>query len=440
MSGPQPTPPEPCMRTLPASRSRTPRADRRQRVPPALTRGTDRVDGISILDEIGGDLGLLLWRSARNVALWAETPAAQRAALFPGAAALARGADLTHADVPAELRGPLSVLTALLARPGEVDLLRLVNACRRIAAWAENRGALATALQFGQAAALAAPESASLAYAVGRLARRRAEYDRAESWYTRAVVQGRQTRDWRSYALAFSGMGNLHMQRGNYPAARRAHLRCLKVAERKGILELVGSAYHDLFLTAVENGAGTEADELSVLAFQAYGRHDLRIPRLAYDVAYHWALQGFFARSLKVAEALLPCMRDDSERVVVLGLVARTAAGVGDRTRFGVAARETRLLAEREGARETAARALLGVVYGAANLGDWELAQDVGTRAVNIARKRGEGRVLLATEAALESAHNRQVAPSEPVVHSEAADALASSFVSALDAVALATA
>jgi len=424
------------MHTVPLSRPRKPRSDRRQRVPPALTRGSERVDGISILDEVSGDLGLLLWRSARNVTLWAETPAEERATLFPGDAARSRTEDLSHTDVHPELRGPLSVLTELLARPGEVDLLRLVNACRRITAWAEQRGELATALEFAQAAALAAPESASLAHAVGRLARRRAEYDRAESWYTRAAVQGRQSSDWRSYALAFSGMGNLHMQRGNYPAARRAHLRCLHAAERKGLLELVGSAYHDLFLTAVETGAGSEADELALLAFRAYGTRDKRIARLGYDVAYHWALQGYFARTLKVAEALVPHMIDDSERVVVLGLIARAAAGVGNRDLFKTAASETRFLAEREGARETAARALLGVVYGAANLGEWELAQDVGTRAVNIARKRSEGRVLLAAEAALDSAQNRHVAPAGTAATSIVADRLATDFVAALAGVA----
>ena len=158
--GPEPTPPEPQMRTLLAARPRK-RSDRRQRVPPALTRGTERVDGISILDEIGGDLGLLLWRSARNVALWAGTRSGHRAGLFPGGAAQARIADLADAEVHAELAGPLSVFAELLARPGEVDLGRLVNACRRVAVWAEQRGSLSTALEFSQAAAMAAPESAS---------------------------------------------------------------------------------------------------------------------------------------------------------------------------------------------------------------------------------------------------------------------------------------
>lgn len=429
------------MRTLPTHRPpRKPRSDRRQRVPPALTRGSDRVDGISILDEIGGDLGLLLWRSGRNVALWAETPADQRASLFDDGAARSRGDELSAAEVHAELRGPLSVFAELLARPGEVDLLRLVNACRRVALWAEHRGALATALQFSQAAALAAPESASLAYAVGRLARRRAEYDRAESWYTRAVVQGRQTRDWRSYALAFSGMGNLHMQRGNYPAARRSHLRSLRVAERKGLLEIVGVAYHDLFLTAVETGAGHEADELASHAFVAYGSRDPRVARLAYDVAYHWVLQGYFARSLKVAQALEPHMNEPSERAVVLGLVARAAAGAGERDAFFTAAREARIVAEREAARETCARALLGVAYGAATLGEWELAHDVGMRVVTVARARSEGRVLLAAEATLESVERQHLVVLRPETTSPAAEDLAGGFVEVLTHLTLAAA
>jgi len=78
------------MHLTPRSRPRKPAPNRRQRVPPALTRGIERVDGISILDEISGDLGLVLWRSVRNVLLWAETPAAARASLFVGSAARTR--------------------------------------------------------------------------------------------------------------------------------------------------------------------------------------------------------------------------------------------------------------------------------------------------------------------------------------------------------------
>lgn len=423
------------MRTLPTHRpSRSTRPDRRQRVPPALTRGTERVDGISILDEIGGDLGLLLWRAGRNVALWAETPADQRASLFDGGAARNRGDELAASEVHAELRGPLSVFTELLAHPGEVDLLRLVNACRRVALWAEHRGALATALQFSQAAALTAPESASLAYAVGRLARRRAEYDRAESWYTRAVVQGRQTRDWRSYALAFSGMGNLHSQRGNYPAAKRAHLRSLRVAERKGLPEMVGDAYHGLFAIETEMHAGFEADVLAERAFIAYGPREPRVKRLAYDVAYHWALLGYFKGAATVAEALVPLFDDAAERTALLALVGRAAGGLGNRDRFDLALDEARILLLRASTEEVAAMALLGFAHGAASLGDSGLSVELATRAATIANRRSEWRVAMEAEAVAESARARpSVAREVPVSPGgEPLHTLADAFVDVL--------
>jgi hypothetical protein len=55
-------------------------------------------------------------------------------------------------------------------------------------------------------------------------------------------------------------------------------------------------------------------------------------------------------------------------------------------------------------------------------------------RAVAIARKRNEARVLLATEAALESVHTRRLAVPVPDTESVAADYLATEFVGALRA------
>ncbi|HKP76712.1 MAG TPA: hypothetical protein VJT67_14375 [Longimicrobiaceae bacterium] len=420
------------MRTLSAARF-VKRTDRRQRVPPALTRGTERVDGISILDEIGGDLGLLLWRSARNVALWAETRPEHRAGLFPGSAAQARIAELADAEVHAELAGPLSVFAELLARPGEVDLGRLVNACRRVAGWAEQRGSLSTALEFSQAAAMAAPESASLAYFVGRLARRRAEYDRAESWYTRAAIQGRLTSDWRSYALAFAGMGNLHMQRGNYPAARRSHLRSLKVAERRGMIDLVGNACHDLFAVEGELRPGVEAERYAAAAFRAYGPSNPKLHRLSYDIAYYWTLQGFFSGALRVAQALVPHLEDPAMCALLQGVIARAAAGAGRKDVFDAAVWEATRLINSGTASEMTARTLLGLAYGAMSLGEWELASRWALQSQRTAASTKEGRVALDAEALYEAAENRRhEAATEPETASETARTLADEVVVAL--------
>ncbi|HEU4456875.1 MAG TPA: tetratricopeptide repeat protein [Longimicrobium sp.] len=426
-----------------SSTARIGAASRRQRVPPALTRGPDRLDGIAILDELKGDLGLVLWRSARNVRLWAETPLDRRGELFAGGAALTRRQEVERLELDAELLAPMSVIVSLLEAPGRAEVQRLVNACRRIALWAEQRGALGTALEFSLAAAQAAPESAALAYEVAGLARRSAQYDRAESWYSRAIVQGRQNEQWRAYALALIGMGNMAIRRGNFPAARRTHRKSLRAARRHGVREAEAMAYHDLFVIEIETGAGagSDADTYAAAAFAAYDPRSPRLARLGYDVAYNWTLHGYFARALPVAQALTPHFDAPVDLIMVHGLVARAAGGTGAEDTHAEAARRVRSLIEAEGAEEGAARALLGVAYGAANLRNYEEAQAAALQALEIAMERKEGRVIVAAEAALESirsgARVREAAeaPKQPV-----ADELAAGFVRVLSRPAVAAA
>ena len=107
-----------------SKRSASGASSRRQRVPPALTRGPERFEGLPILDEIKGDLGLVLWRSVRNILLWAGTPAERRGALFAGPAAAMRFDDLAAAHPEPVLLAPLSVIVSLLEHPGTADLTR----------------------------------------------------------------------------------------------------------------------------------------------------------------------------------------------------------------------------------------------------------------------------------------------------------------------------
>ncbi|HEU4557384.1 MAG TPA: tetratricopeptide repeat protein, partial [Longimicrobium sp.] len=342
---------------------------------------------------------------ARNVLLWAETPASSRGELFAGDAGSGRVQLLAQVNAEPELRAPLLVIADLLVRPGAADLLRVVNACRRIALWAEQRGALATALEFMQAGALSSPDSASLAFGVGRLARRLADYDRAESWYTRAAVQARESQDWRSYASALAGIGNLHFQRGNIPAAKRLHLRCLHTATRHQLTEMVAAAYHNLFDAEVEMQAGLEVDVLAARALAAYGTNMMGVHRLAYDVAYHWAVRGYFNGSLRVASALATVIEEPVMKPLVHGLIARAAGGVGNRALFEVATEQVdELLSDPAIPEEMTARTLLGVAHGALSLGELRSAKGVAEEAISIARKRSEGRVMLEAEAVLQAA------------------------------------
>lgn len=422
------------MRTRPRSRPAHSRSDRRQRVPPALTRGSERVEAITILDEIPSDLGLVLWRSARNVLLWAETPHSSRGDLFTGEAGAGRIQLLALVDAEPELRAPLLVIADLLARPSAADLLRVVNACRRIALWAEHRGALSTALEFTQAAALASPDAASLAFGVGRLARRLADYDRAESWYTRAVVQAREHQDWRSYASALAGIGNLHVQRGNYPAAKRIHLRCLHAATRHGVQELVAAAYHNLFDVEVEMQAGLEADVLAARALAAYEQGTPGMYRLAYDVAYHWTLRGYYAGAIGIARALEVTAHEPGFAPQLQAIIARAAAGLGDRAAYDAAAsRVDELLSDPSIPGDVAARTLLGLAHAALSIGEPRAAAAYADEAVSIARKRSEGRVSLEAESVLEAARRKSnIAAPVRTAQDTSAPSLAGDFVRAL--------
>lgn len=418
----------PTMRALSGS---PPARTRRTRVPPALTWGSETLPASAVLDEVADELGVLLWRSARNVRLWAATPPARRGRLFDPAAAPVREAEIREAAPDPELLAPLSVMVRMLEAPAELDEARVVNACRRFALWAEQRGALGTALEFAQAAALTAPHVAALAYAVGRLARRRAEYDRAESWLARAVVQGRRTEDWHTYALAYSGLGNLNVQRGNFPLARRAHERALRTALRHNLRDLQGIAYHDLFAAVIETG-GADADAFAEQALQAYGPAHPSLPRLAFDVAYKWILNGFCADALRVALCLQERFPSPCDRALVLSMIARSAGGAGRSDQFEAARAELEVLLSTDAAGESSARALLGVAYGAASLANWEQAEEYAAAALQVASRRSEGRLTVAAEAALDFVRARTAGTTENPESGVAR--LADRFVSALSA------
>ena len=405
-------------------------APRRLRAPPALVRGSEALPASAILDELPGGVGVVLWSSARNVALWAATPPARRGRLFDPAAGAAREAHLAALEVDAELLAPLSVIVRLLEDGGRMEEVRLVNACRRIALWAEQRGALGTALEFAQCAALVAPEVAALAYAVGRLARRRAEYDRAETWLGRAVVQARRGNDWRTYALAYSGLGNVNVQKGNFPLGRRAHERCLKTAQRHNLRDLEGAAYHDLFAVALESGADSDVDQLAQQAFVAYGPGHPNLPRLAFDVVFRWMQEGFFADSLRVARVLTAHFATPCDQALALSMVARSAGGAGNVVTYEDSRRRIAELGASE-IEDAASRVFLGLAHGAASLSRWSLAREFASAGLASARARQEGRLILAAEALLKGIEEREAETAR--VSRPAAARLADQFIEALE-------
>jgi tetratricopeptide (TPR) repeat protein len=410
---------------------------RRWQVAPPLIHGRESMEGGSVLLEAGGAWGVAAWQALRDVMLWAMTPPEGRAGLFVADAAERRAAALREVDPDPVLAEGLAGLLEVLRDPGGAEPGRVAGACERVADWAEARGARATALAFLQARALVLPADGAAAYAVGIAARRAAEYGRAETWLRRAVMLARQQGDWQLYSLAFVGLGNLNLQRGNFPVARRLHLRARRTARRHGHRPTEGMALHDLFVIAKSTGQLAEADAFAASALRAYGPTHPRLPALAHDVAYAWMEQGYFARALPVFEAVLPRFEEPSERVRVLADIGRAAAGTDRADLFDRAWRQTTKLAARRDAAEGAAQAMLDLAHGAAMLGEWERAEEAAVRALEIATSRAQGKVRLTAESVLESVRRgRSMAPAAPPAApaSTRADELAHAFVACLKA------
>lgn len=423
----------------PQPRSLSRRAPRPVRVPPPLTRGSEKFEGSSVLSEFEGEFGILLWQSLRNVLLWNATEPAKRKGLFSAGAEERRRVKLLSTEVEDALRAPLAVIARLLADPAGADKRRVAQACQRIGDWAESKGKLVTALAFTQAAALTASNEARLSYAVGRLARQLAEYPRAETWFRRAILLGRQSGDWESYSLAFVGLGNLYFQRGSLPSAQKAHLRAYRAARRKGIRNVQGMALHDLFVIASKRNQVREAEELAAAALKAYGNKHPRLSHFASDVATFWVDQGIFSPALTVLEALLPHFQQPVDQMRAFANIALATAGLHDIERFENAWQKAWEIATNTAVSEKSASVYLALAHSAATSEDWDRAVIAAERAAAVATERQEAEIKTSAEALLEAAQERELdqiqvqRTTEPWV-ADHADVLAANVAKSLNA------
>ncbi|HEU4880902.1 MAG TPA: tetratricopeptide repeat protein [Longimicrobium sp.] len=378
------------------------RTARRWRTPPAILHGGEAFEGAAVLDEMEGPLGALLFQLARDVYVWGSTPPESREGLFEPGADDDLGALLRAADADPQLETALLALVRMTGAPEGTTDEQVALACQHVAHWADQNGHLETAIAFAQGAAVVMPAEAALSYAVGRLARRRAEYARAETWYRRAIALGRQSGDWATYSMAFGGLGNLYLQRGKLATSRRFHLRALRAARRHSMRGLHGSALHDLAVVASEAGQPQEAEKLARQAFEMYGPEHPRLVVLAADMAYFWIEGGRFRAALTVLQALVHHLQRREERVMAQANLVRAAAGAGERRLFEQTWDEVWDRMSRTQSLENAATVMLELAHGAAMLGEHERAERAAERAVQVARERGEARVLLTAESVLD--------------------------------------
>jgi len=401
-----------------------PGARRRWRIPPPLVQDacSPGPEGLEVLGEFRNELGAVLWKTLRSVLVWAGTDAATRRHLFDDAAADRRQLEILSAaaDEDSAPRGALEDLLVILARPERADPEFVGVACNRIATWAEGRGATRTRLEFIQAAALCCPANAWFALAVGNASRDLVQYGRAEAWYFRAIGLARQGSDWEAYVKAYLNHGIMMLRRGVLPAARRSFVKALRRSRRQGHREGEAKALHDLSAVEFRAGDFDRAIAYGAGALEAYGSEHEALPRLAHDIAYYWLERGAFRRALSVFYETLGRV-GRAERPVVLGSLARAAAGVQDIAAYRWAHREL----ERYDPAPGLAEAWVDVARAALALDRPEEAGEAARFAESVARARREGQMRFLAEEVLERAR----AESNRVAESsrEGQDAVASS-------------
>lgn len=383
-----------------------------------------------MLIEIEPELAALLWQFAADVRLWSAEPAATRGGLF-ARPSLRMRRQVAHAvqEYPV-LRWALRTLEAMVSAPAAARPSDVSVACTKILEWADAHHMVETAAQYAEAAALASPRDAQLAAAAGTACARVADGARAEIWYRRATRLARRYRAWEWYIRGYIRFGNLVYEAGEYARAHRYYGKAKRVATWRGRPAFAGQGAHGQLTVAIHTSTYEKAEEFALTALESYPANNERIPHLAHDVAYLLVRHSWYAQALRILDVVLPMITRPHERIVVLGSVARAAAGVRDRTRFEQAAGEVELLAEISD--EGAAMAFVHVAEGCAIFGDWDTAEKLAGRAVEIAIHRAERDTQRQAYATLDRVTTRSAPAPVPSTGPERVDRTVSLFLARL--------
>lgn len=409
----EPEPPFPPGDFMPPSTRGISRARHGYRTAPPLTHGEESAEGAEIVREIAGTDGVLLASALRDLMLLIDL-----AARAPAAAIQVAPGDWRENQVrrvrDMDVAGPLVVL-AINREPATADLPRVLYACRRIAAWAEERGAPATRLAFTQACALADPTDTESALTVARLARELGQHARAESWFRHTIKLSRG-RDWEPYVWAYVGLGVLYIRSGNLPAARAMMDRALRTAEHKRLRHLAGVAHHHLFHFAAETRQIRSAYHHARRALEAYRGGHAALPGLASDVGRFWLTLGEPGRALTLFEQAQVVIADTNVRAMVTANVARAAAALGGVERYERARRDALELVASAQGRARIGETYASLAYADLAMGEWPRAEAMACAALEIAAAAGEAEVRMIAESQIEAARAGRAASD----HSEA--------------------
>jgi tetratricopeptide (TPR) repeat protein len=268
-----------------------------------------------------------------------------------------------------------------------------------ISDWAEDEGLTSTAVYYAELAASALSDDPLLALVAGRINRRHAMYERARHWYERGIDLARSHADRPAQAAGYLSWGNMEFQRGRHAAARRFFIRGWRIARKFHLRDEGGAARHNLMTLALELGKFDEAQEHALAAYRFYGRQHERMPYFAHDVAQLWAWQAFYAAAYPIFLAAVPLITHPKERIKLLANLGRAAAGLGESQVFFDAWQGVTAYVPKPN--EHLAEAYVNIGEGALLLGLAAQAHEVASRALALARERGEASTEAQAEALL---------------------------------------
>lgn len=303
---------------------------RRWCISPAMLRDpADKLEGDSILQEIPGDLGLLLWTTARDVVLWGTTPRKMRGGLFSDGTGDGRFALLAGTEIPGTVSASVDTLHGMLAVPGRADAEIVSLCCLELAAWARAGGLLHTAIAFAQAGATAAPEFGDAALCVGMYARAAGQDGRSETWLRRAFAVARREGNRVAYASALVELGAVYEARGETAGAERFYRFAFRAARRHSARTARMQAAHGLFRLALRQHDYATAAQFAWRALRAFEpAAEEAAANLLMDLARFWTDVGQQTRARWALRRLVPALvtMEPATQLAVFALTARARA------------------------------------------------------------------------------------------------------------------
>lgn len=397
------------------------------------------VGGADVVRELAPDVALPVWQTLRSVLMWAGEEPALRGDLFEPCAMEEWEAELLMDTWEPDVRCPLAVLVGELAKGADASAETVARTCLCVTDWALERGHVATALAFAEAAALSWPQQPRYSWMTGRLLRIHGRPKEAEQWFKRAERAASAAGDWEGRTLALNSLGNSYYQAGDYRRAATTQQQALRAARKHRLKEREGEVLHDLYVATWYMGATSEADEYARAALEIYKTGHPRLPTLAHDIAFSWVAEGHYSRALRILRELHMYFADPRERIRVLASTARASGGCGEIKVFSEVAEEIWLLADQLGSGQGVASALLELARGASSLGQWDLAERSLAKALEVAQMCSEADVQTQAGEALDAIHaQRAAAPDRnnlDVVPFPRLDTIANGLVTSLRAV-----